>query len=203
MNTKLWTGVSVSLAFLLGLAVMWGIHQYRDDGFLLDHAFADVDQHSLGAMESSIDDAFAEIEKMQKEMDQRFHDFGASGFGNSGFDIGDMWAPWAHLHHASPFAFRMPTGHSELKKRETDDKVIFALDVGQRDVANVDVSTADGYVTISAELTSDSGNQTSQAFVSRTRFSQKFPLPANVDPMSASVEQADDEILISFDKQVS
>ena len=52
-----------------------------------------------------------------------------------------------------------------------------------------------GYVSISAELSSRSNNG-----YARSSVSESFPVPAGVDPNSAKVQKEGDAVVIRFDK---
>ena len=84
----------------------------------------------------------------------------------------------------------------QISMREDDDHVYYVLDTGDQTVADVSVTTENNQVAITAQL--EEVTETS-----RRRFSlnQRFPVPANVVPESATVRFENGEIIVEFDKK--
>jgi HSP20 family molecular chaperone IbpA len=128
-------------------------------------------------------DPFQEMERMRQRMEAFFdHDdfFGGAGFAGN---MGSLFQG-------------MPVGMStDIQAGEDKNSVFYKLEVGDQDVSNVDVNVQNGYVSISAELSSKSNNGYAQSSVS-----ESFPVPAGVDPNSAKVKKEGDAVVIRFDK---
>ena len=84
---------------------------------------------------------------------------------------------------------------SGVRMDEDDGAVYYRLDVEGKEVANVTVTTEEGYLSVSADL-----NERSGSMVSSTSLSQRFPLPGGVDEDSLSVTAESGEVIIRLEK---
>ena len=69
---------------------------------------------------------------------------------------------------------------SAISTREGDDRIYYEMEVGEHSVAKINVTTADGYVTIEVDL-----SHNEPGMISQTNINQPFPIRANADPASA------------------
>lgn len=177
MKNRYLFGVSILFSLLLGAIAMWGYQTYTSHK-LPEPAlhFNSVFDDPFFAPQGSL---FDEMERLRKQMDKSFGrpsafpDIDAwfnRGFGNESF-----------------------TG---IRTEEDGQYLFYILDIEGKKVSNFTIETVDGYVSIEAELESNSPTMSSS-----TTLSQRFPIPDNVDPGSVSVEQLDDEIRMRFTKQ--
>lgn len=161
-------------AFVLGAATMWLVQSHHDAG--PDDQFLD-DMFGRSFFDRS-HAPFEEMERMQERMDRMFG-------GQRHFPDFDRWFDGTFGD--------FPLG--QIESREDTDAIYYVLDVSGNDVNNLSVTAEDGYVTINAELTSNTG-----AMTSTTSINQRFPVPPGVDPESVELLHKDDEILIRFRK---
>ena len=167
-------GIGIVLAFLLGAAAMWGYLAQRSviagDAFLSD----------------MFDDQFFQRSRSPFEEMDRIHERMNRAFGShSSFPDFDRWVD----NHYGDFPL------ADIRSEENRDYLFYVLDIGGKDVVNIQVKTAEGYVSITADL-----KASSQYMSSSTKIDQRFPIPANVDPESVHIEQSDDEIRVRFTK---
>ena len=72
----------------------------------------------------------------------------------------------------------------------------YKVELGNKqDLSNVKVNVDHGYVSINAKLQNKSNNSYSASTVS-----ERFPVPAGVDPNSARITKQGDAIVIRFNK---
>jgi HSP20 family molecular chaperone IbpA len=168
------------LAFLLGLAAMWYYQETnRSDPLALDDSlYQDLFDDRFFERSRS---PFEEMERMREEMDRMF------GRSTAMPDF-DGWFDRRFGEFPS----------QQISMREDDDHVYYVLDTGDQTVADVSVTTENNQVAITAKLEEVTEN-------SRRSFSlnQRFPVPANVVPESATVRFEDGEIIVEFDKKRS
>ena len=148
---------------------------------------------------------FKEMARMQQQMNRFFGQNGFFGFGGSHvsgqsgstgqgfFNSG----PGGFFGNTSSF-FSNPTGNmgATITQGETAHSVYFKMHLGHhQDASNVKVNVKHGYVSINAQLQSKSRNAFSSSSVS-----ERFPVPAGVDPNSAKITKKGDSIVIRFSK---
>lgn len=88
----------------------------------------------------------------------------------------------------------MPT-RLKLEERDTGDHVELVLDVAGKSLADVQVESAQGYLSVDAELEEQSEHTRATYSIS-----QRFPIPAGVNQDSLKVVHEQDEVIIRFDK---
>lgn len=175
-------GLFVALAFLAGGVSMWAYHENTASSArhpmvsneMLDDMFDD-------RFFARSRDPFQEMERMRERMDRLFRD--------DRFSVPfDRW-----------FDTRFGNaGAGSISMEEDDDRVVYRIDIGDRDLVDLKVDVEAGYMSVEGKLEyrNDNGLSVSQ-------FHQRFPLPANVDAGSAQVEQEDGSVVISLHKSVS
>ncbi len=174
-------------SFVLGGALMWGYNTFQQR---TDSAFdrAVFEEHEAAWPDS----AFDELDRFNRNMDNIFDDpfasFGRS-FGRS-FD-GPFESRFGSIFKRD---FTMAP-LADIETREDSEHFTYVLDVDGKDVANIDVVTENGYVSISAEVKERTANSTSSMSIS-----QRMPLPFGVDPNSTRVLHEDGEVLVRFQK---
>jgi HSP20 family molecular chaperone IbpA len=175
-NSKLL--VAVLLAFLLGGFGMWGYQQSKQpfapkiENSIYDDFF---DDHFFEQSRSP----FEEMERMQKEMDKMFSKQRQMPNFDSWFD---------ETFGAFP--------SDQIGMRETTDVVEYVLDIADMEVTDAEVLREDDYVTITAQLKSDTENQSTTVSIN-----QKLPVPGGVDDSAARIRIEDDELIVVFQKQ--
>lgn len=148
---------------------------------------------------------FREMAQMQQQMNRFFSRNGFFGFGGghvngqsgtSGqgfFNFG----PGGFFGNTNSF-FSNQTGNmgATITQGENAHSVYYKMRLGHhQDVSNVKVNVKHGYVSIDAQLQNKSRN----AFSSST-VSERFPVPAGVNPNSAKITKKGDSIVIRFSK---
>jgi len=175
---------SLAIAFALGGTGMWAWQQHatEEQGPM---AAADMPAGNdlLPPLNAALPDPMLEMQRMHRQMEQLC-------------SRNDVFNPGAF---SGNFGSWMNTGAGgfgvKIQEDEDDDSVFLKLKVGDKDVSDVNVSVADGYVSIDAEVTDKTDNSYAHSSVS-----QSFPVPAGVDPDSARITQEDGSIVIRFDK---
>ena len=85
-----------------------------------------------------------------------------------------------------------------IRVKEDDKAISYFVDVKGKDVVDLQVDVADGYVTIAATLREQTQNRASESSIT-----QRFPVPAHADPNSVKVEKESDAVVIRFEKLTS
>lgn len=85
--------------------------------------------------------------------------------------------------------------NTSIEQGEDANSVYYKLHVGDQDLSNVKVNVTDGYVSIDAKLENKSSNSYSSSSVS-----ERFPVPAGVDPDSAKISHEGNDLVIRFAK---
>lgn len=169
---------SILIAFTLGAGAMW-IYQRQHQPEVSPVASTDF---LNGVFDNDFfrhsNDPFQEMDRMRKRMDKLFGDDRFSSNFDTWFD-----------HRFGQF------GASSIEQGEDQNSVYYKMNVGDKDLVDLKVNVSDGYVSIDAKLKNESANSFSQSSVS-----QRFPVPAGVDPNSAKIEKQDGTVIIRFDK---
>jgi HSP20 family molecular chaperone IbpA len=176
MKVKVKQVAVITLSLVLGALGMWAYQEYRRPvqapvESVLNDMFSDrFFRHSR--------DPFKEMDRLQKEMDRHFMPDNFSSLFDGWFsrEYGDL-----------------PV--STIRMEEDDEHVYYKLETGEQDVSETNVSVAGTMVTFTAKLTTHSGSGSSTSSIS-----QRFPVPAGVEPMSATISVQDEEIVVQFDK---
>lgn len=169
--------ICIMLSFLLGALGMWAYQTHAQQ------TSSSRDLLSRDGFEDRFFDRspFANIDRLHQQLN---HGFGG-GTGLPGFPGFGEWFDW-----------RKDTGSvASIQTEEDDEHLFYVLNVNGKDVANFEVKTADGYVSIDAEL---KANRPGSSFSQTIK--QQFPIPASVNPDTLHVEQLDGEIRMRFDK---
>jgi len=177
MNLKSYPlSISIALGILLGASAMWGYQSYNEEAVIADEEFLnDVFDDQFFKRSHS---PFEEMDRIHERMNRAFGD-------HSRFPDFDSW--FDGRYGDFPLA--------KIRSEEDKEHLYYVLDIEGKEVANVQVETADGYVSITAELKTNIENMSSS-----TQIDQRFPIPANVDANSVHIEQLDDEIRVRFTK---
>jgi len=175
---------SILIAFALGGAGMWAyqMHQNRTS---IPSAGTSLSPYDLFNNKSGqpASGLFGEMERMRRQMDQFFKqdDFFGNGGTAGNFDS----------------LLNTPDGGpgTKIERGEDDKSVFYKIDVGDKNVSNLQVNVDHGYISIDAQLEDKSNNSYAASSIS-----ESFPVPAGVNPNSAKVNKEGDSIVIRFDK---
>lgn len=180
MSNPVRTILVAIIAFCLGAGVVW---YYRDepetqaDSFVWDDEFLDnmFDDRFFNRSR----DPFQEMDRLRQQIEKRF-DRNRS----QPDSIFDDWFQGEFGDYPA----------TAIKMNEDDERIYYEMNVGDSDVANVDVQVEDGMIQISAttQAASEPGTQ------SWSEINQRFPLPEGVDPASVQVDYRNEKIVISL-----
>lgn len=137
-------------------------------------------------------DPFQEMERMNKRLRERFYQIPEmkAPFSGSLFDRSfDEW-----------FSSQFGDGTAgSVRQEEDEDYIYYHLELGDSTVNEANLTVEDDYVEIYARIEQKSDNSNSlSSSVSEAR--QRFPVPAGVDPASATVTNEENRITIRFSK---
>lgn len=176
---------SLLVASVLGAGVMSVYEHYRTGASRSGDAIAEnsLAPGSPGLQTDRLPDPVKQMEEMRHQMEQFFNrdDF----FKQGGFS--GRFGSW--------FDTAQGAFGSRIEEGEDKKSVFYKIQVGDRDVSDVNVTVEDGYVSIGAEMTNKSNNAYSQSSISQT-----FPVPPGVDPDSAKIDQEGDAVIVRFNK---
>ena len=170
--------IIIALSLIVGAVSMWGYQKLTQPTQVFpDKVMNEIfDQNFFHHSR----DPFKEMDRFQKEMDQYL---GQNNF-SSGFD------DWFGNRFGD-----LPV--SSIDRDEDDDFIYYKIDTNDLEVKSADVNIDNGTVSISVELVS----KTSVAETASS-LSQRFPVPADVDPDSVQLDIENDEIIVRFTKVV-
>lgn len=178
---------SLLVAFALGGAGVWSWQHYRDDRAAVPEGIASSGDLAVDPLDQlsgpPVVDPVREMDRMRRQM-QAF--FNRDDFFRSGAFTG-RFGSWFNSAQGG-FGTRIEEGQDQ-------DSVFYKLQVGDRDVSDVNVRVENGYVSINAQMKEQSDHAYAQSSISQT-----FPVPPGVDPDSAKVDREGDAIVVRFEK---
>lgn len=171
-------GAAITLGFVLGGAAMWIYQRETQPEFSEIQTGGLLDDMFDGDFFARSRDPFQEMNRMRRHLDSMFRD---DMFSNR-FDtwFGDKFGGF---------------DAQSIRVKEDDKAISYFIDVKDKDVVDLQVDVADGYVTIAATLREERQNR-----VSESSITQRFPVPANADPNSVTVDKESDAVVIRFEK---
>ncbi|MEX2488761.1 MAG: Hsp20 family protein [Pseudomonadales bacterium] len=183
MNNLAKYGLVAIIAFFLGGGVVWYFAEQPepDPVFWEREIFDDMFDDDFFRRSR---DPFQEMERLQDEISKRF-DRNRSRFES-------MFDDWFSRQFGD-----FPPNSIALK--EDDEHFYYELEIGENDVANIDVEIENKMIEINA-TTQSSSNSGERSYA---EINQRFPLPPGVDPASIEVTHENQKIVISLRKKVT